>query len=86
MSGGIAYILDEYNKFDDLCNTEMVDLEKIESVEDIDILKTIISNHLTYTDSNQAKRILSSWQNILPKFVKVMPRDYKRVLNTQRSS
>ena len=86
MSGGIAYILDEYNKFNDLCNTEMVDLGKIESAEDMDTLKTIISNHLNYTDSNQAKKILESWQTMLPKFVKVMPRDYKRVLNAQKSS
>ena len=85
MSGGIAYILDEYSKFEALCNTEMVDLETIESTEDMEILRAMISNHLKYTDSNQAKRVLESWQTMLPKFVKVMPRDYKRVLNSQKS-
>ncbi|MBL4898926.1 MAG: glutamate synthase subunit alpha, partial [Colwellia sp.] len=80
MSGGVAYILDEDNSFPKLCNMGMVALEKVEADEDIAELKTLIEKHATFTGSVVAKRVLGDWKNILPKFVKVMPVDYKRVL------
>jgi len=80
MSGGVAYILDEDNSFPKLCNMGMVALEKVEADEDIAELKTLIEKHATFTGSVVAERVLGDWKNTLPKFVKVMPVDYKRVL------
>ncbi len=91
MSGGIAYVLDEDGMFSQRCNTEMVDLEKIQpdganaDVSDMlgadeTRLQTLIRNHLQYTGSEVAKRILDDWEAALPKFVKVMPQDYRRAL------
>jgi len=80
MSGGVAYILDEIGDFSTRCNTSMVLLEALEDPEEIKDLRTIIQNHLNYTKSNKAKEVLANWETILPKFVKVIPKDYKRVL------
>ena len=80
MSGGVAYVLDEAGDFASRCNTEMVGLEKVETVGEQQELREIIQRHLDLTGSNKAKTVLSDWGNTLPKFVKVMPRDYKRVL------
>lgn len=81
MSGGIAYVLDDSHSFRDyLCNTEMVDLELLENIGDVAELKRLIENHLLFTDSSLARCILNYWDEFLPKFVKVMPRDYKQAL------
>ncbi|MBW4421441.1 MAG: glutamate synthase large subunit [Myxacorys californica WJT36-NPBG1] len=80
MSGGCAYILDEKGDFATRCNTQMVGLEPLEDAEDIDTLRQLIQNHAKYTGSQKAKDVLANWDALLPKFVKVMPRDYKRVL------
>ena len=80
MSGGEAYILDEQGVFPSLCNTEMVALEPVESQEDIATLRRLLANHLRYTGSAPAERVLANWDDILPKFIKIMPHDYKRVL------
>jgi glutamate synthase (ferredoxin) len=80
MSGGVAYILDEKGDFATKCNYEMVDLEKLEEPEEIAELKQMIENHVKYTKSPKGKKVLDQWVEMLPKFVKVMPRDYKRVL------
>lgn len=79
MSGGIAYVYDKSGKFDDYCNKELVDFDEME-YEDITTLKELIENHYKYTKSTVAKTILDDWKNSLSTFVKVMPRDYKRVL------
>ena len=84
MSGGEAFVLDEHEQFESLCNPGMVDLERIESNKDVELLRRLLEAHLYYTDSPIAQRIIEDWDNTLPKFVKVMPRDYKRVLD-QRS-
>lgn len=81
MSGGIAYVLDADGDFSEKCNTEMADIEVLDNENDINELKEMISNHFKYTGSENAKRILDNWENMLPKFVKVMPRDYKRMLH-----
>ena len=80
MSGGEAFILDESGRFADLCNPEMVDLEDLEEAADIEAVRRLIEDHLAYTGSATAKRVLANWAEMLPKFVKVMPRDFKRVL------
>jgi glutamate synthase domain-containing protein 3 len=80
MSGGIAYIFDENGTFRNKCNRGLVDLEKMEAIEDISELKSLIEKHALYTDSPVAKHILGDWENALSHFVKVMPTDYKRIL------
>ncbi len=80
MSGGEAFVLDEYGVFEDLCNQEMVDLERVESEEDKAALRDLLEGHRDATGSENATRVLDAWEAMLPKFVKVMPRDYKRVL------
>ncbi|MGD1931732.1 MAG: glutamate synthase large subunit [Leptolyngbyaceae cyanobacterium] len=80
MSGGVAYVLDEAGDFATRCNTEMVDLERLEDPEEILELHDMIQNHVKYTGSAKGDRVLTAWNDIVPKFVKVMPRDYKRVL------
>jgi glutamate synthase (ferredoxin) len=81
MSGGIAYVLDESGVFaSKRCNCGMVDLEGLyDHVEIADVLR-MITRHYTYTGSPVAKRVIDQWDQLRPKFVKVMPRDYKRAL------
>ena len=88
MSGGIAYVLDEKNTFNERCNLDMVALEKTIEADDAGELKRLIERHHAYTGSEVAERILNGWKAVLTKFVKVMPLDYKRVLqerNEERS-
>ncbi|RZM82526.1 glutamate synthase large subunit [Leptolyngbya iicbica] len=80
MSGGIAYVLDEAGDFATRCNTEMVELEQLEDPEEILELHDMVQNHVKYTGSAKGDRVLAAWNDMVPKFVKVMPRDYKRVL------
>jgi glutamate synthase (NADPH/NADH) large chain len=80
MSGGDAYVLDEDGKLTAQCNLEMVDLESVEAEEDISGLRRLLEDHVRYTGSATAKRVLDSWDTMLSRFVKVMPRDYKRAL------
>ncbi|MSU41828.1 MAG: glutamate synthase subunit alpha, partial [Pedosphaera sp.] len=79
MSGGVAYILDEKGDFATRCNLQMVAIEKPDD-EDVATLKAMIGNHAINTKSIRAANLLKDWPQYLPKFVKVMPRDYKRVL------
>ena len=79
MSGGVAYVYDKENKFDDYCNKELVDFDELE-FEDITILRELIENQHRFTGSTVAKAILDDWKKALTHFIKVMPRDYKRVL------
>jgi glutamate synthase (ferredoxin) len=79
MSGGVAYILDELGDFATRCNTEMADIEHLDE-EDRETVFQMIQKHEKYTKSQKATKVLANWQGFAPKFVKVMPRDYKRVL------
>ncbi len=79
MSGGIAYVLDEEGAFRGRCNMELVDFEDIEELEAIE-LRGLIAEHAQRTGSPVAERVLGSWETLLPRFVKVMPRDYKAAL------
>ena len=80
MSGGAAFVLDEAGRFPELCNPEMVDLEAVEDDEDKETLRRMLEDHYRYTGSANAERVLASWREMLPGFVKVMPRDFKRAL------
>ncbi|MCH7654599.1 MAG: glutamate synthase large subunit [Chloroflexi bacterium] len=84
MSGGIAYVLDEAGDFDQRANTEMVDLEPVVDPEDVDELRRLIQAHLQHTGSATAKRVLDGWDVFLPRFVKVYPRDYRRVIEARK--
>jgi glutamate synthase domain-containing protein 3 len=79
MSGGIAYVLDEDHDFETRCNRSMVELEPLEAA-DAETLRHLIEAHFRHTRSRRAERILEKWQSTLPRFVKVMPVDYKRAL------
>ncbi|HEX2854524.1 MAG TPA: glutamate synthase large subunit [Opitutaceae bacterium] len=80
MSGGIGYVLDETGDFAKRVNTQMVGVEKVEEAKEIAALRAMIQKHLDYTKSERAKAVLADWDTFLPKFVKVMPKDYKRML------
>ena len=84
MSGGIAYVFDETGDFPSRCNQEMVDLEPVEDMEDAEELHGLVQHHLDYTGSANAKRILEDWNALLPKFVKVYPQDYRRVIEARK--
>ncbi len=80
MSGGIAYVWDREKKFSKLCNPGMVDLVSIDDPVDIQELKTLIEKHANYTASTVAQDVLKRWASVLAQFVKVYPKDYRRVL------
>jgi glutamate synthase (ferredoxin) len=84
MSGGVAYVLDEAGDFPRRCNQQMVALEKLENADEIEEVWKIIQRHQTYTHSSRAAAILANWQQMVPKFVKVMPKDYKWVLQSMK--
>ncbi len=86
MSGGVAYILDEAGDFATRCNTQMVGLESVEDPEEIEDLRQMIQRHKDYTGSEKAETVLANWQTVVPKFVKVMPKDYKRVLQALKQA
>ncbi|XP_014504412.1 glutamate synthase [NADH], amyloplastic isoform X2 [Vigna radiata var. radiata] len=85
MSGGIAYVLDLDGKFQSRCNLELVDLDKVEEEEDIYTLRMLIQQHQRHTNSLLAKEVLDDFENLLPKFIKVFPREYKRALASVKS-
>ena len=86
MSGGIAFVLNADREFESRCNLGMVELEKVVTNEDKRTLRTMIEAHLAYTGSRKARKVLEAWETMLPKFVKVMPVDYKRVLAERKAA
>jgi glutamate synthase (NADPH/NADH) large chain len=84
MSGGIAYVLDRDGEFASRCNREMVELEEIEDPQELETVKDMISRHVQYTGSKRAAEIFLSWEEWCPRFVRVIPKDYKRVLDAQK--
>ena len=81
MSGGIAYVLDEDSDLYKKLNKDMVSSEALTSKYDVLELKEIIQQHVAYTNSEKGKEILDNFGDYLPKFKKIMPHDYKRMLN-----
>jgi glutamate synthase (ferredoxin) len=84
MSGGSAFVFDEAGDFPQRCNLEMVDLEPFQEPEDLEQVRDLLIQHAGYTGSAVAARILNDWDWAVGKFVKVMPVDYRRVLQEQR--
>jgi glutamate synthase (ferredoxin) len=84
MSGGIAYVLDENEDFATRCNQAMVQLTSVAEAEEIESIKNMVFRHAEYTGSSRATEVLLSWDQWLPKFVRVIPHDYKRVLEAQK--
>jgi len=80
MSGGIAYVLDESGDFAKRCNREMVQLESLQDLEEIETVKNMVFRHAEYTGSSRATEVLLAWETFLPRFVRIIPNDYKRVL------
>jgi glutamate synthase (NADPH/NADH) large chain len=85
MSGGVAYVWDVDGLFNKRCNMGMVELDPVDQEFDQSKLRGMIETHLKYTGSNVAKDILERWTEVLPQFVRVMPSDYKRVLEEQEN-
>ena len=84
MSGGLAFVLDRDNSFPIHCNQSIVDLVPVEEAEDIELLKGLIEEHFQYTQSSVAKEVLDEWEETLPKFIKVYPMDYRRVVEERK--
>jgi glutamate synthase domain-containing protein 3 len=85
MTGGIAYVLDLSGEFAAAsCNRADVDLEPVMDTRDVEILHRLVTRHAELTDSPQGKWILKHWDAVLPKFIKVFPHEYKRVLGIPR--
>ncbi|MDD5327195.1 MAG: glutamate synthase large subunit [Phycisphaerae bacterium] len=84
MSGGLAYVLDEAQLFDTMCNLDMVELESVWKEEDKELLHELIQQHLKWTGSARAKSVLDTWLDIVGKFVKVVPIDYRKALEKMR--
>jgi glutamate synthase domain-containing protein 2/glutamate synthase domain-containing protein 1/glutamate synthase domain-containing protein 3 len=80
MSGGVAYVLDEKGDFAGNVNNDMVDISALEEPEEIAAVGAMIERHYGYTKSARARQVLDDWNKMVPKFVRVMPRDYKRML------
>jgi glutamate synthase (ferredoxin) len=84
MSGGIAYVLDEAGTLLERCNQEMVKLFPLDDPDEIEFVHRMIRGHAEYTKSDRAWKVLALWDEMAPKFVKVFPNDYRRVIETQK--
>jgi glutamate synthase (ferredoxin) len=80
MSGGIAYVLDERGDFPGRVNTQMVGIEKLEDPVEIAEIRAMVEKHLTNTKSGRARQVLDAWTQLVPRFVKIIPKDYQRML------
>src|SRR5262249_33899255 len=86
MSGGRAFVFDEWDDFAQRCNLEMVDLERLAEPQDLELVRDLLIPPARYTGSRVAARLLNDWDWATTKFVKVMPLDYRRVLEEQRAA
>jgi glutamate synthase (NADPH) large chain len=84
MSGGVAFVMAKEDEFRKRCNLEMVDVEPLREPDDIELLRDLLIQHAGYTGSAVAKRLLKSWKRSIKEFVKVMPLDYRRVLEERK--
>jgi glutamate synthase domain-containing protein 2/glutamate synthase domain-containing protein 3 len=86
MSGGIAYVFDEKGDFTEKrCNLASVDLEPVIEPRDVELVQGLVHRHLELTGSKRAKNILDNWMEMLPRFIKVFPHEFKRVLGVTRT-
>ncbi len=84
MSGGIAYVLDETGDFPRLCNQEMAKLYPLDDPDEAEEVRAMVRRHAEYTKSERAWKVLALWEEMQPRFVKVYPNDYRRVIETQK--
>ncbi len=84
MSGGYAFVHDPAGRFRDRCNLEMVDLVAVDDYKDVGLLSNLINRHVLYTGSDIGNEIVNDFSNALGAFIKVLPRDYKRVLEQNK--
>ncbi|HSB18473.1 MAG TPA: glutamate synthase large subunit [Anaeromyxobacteraceae bacterium] len=84
MSGGMAYVLDEAGDFARVCNREMVGLSPLEDPQEIEAVRRLVERHAEYTQSARARALLSAWEGTVRKMVRVVPNDYRRVLEAQQ--
>jgi glutamate synthase (ferredoxin) len=80
MSGGVAYVLDEAGDFPKRVNLQMVGIGKLEDLVEIGEVRAMVERHLAHTGSLRARQVLDAWERLVPKFVRVMPKDYQRML------
>jgi glutamate synthase (ferredoxin) len=85
MSGGVAYVLDEDGTLANRCNLETVSLEILDQ-RDMQEVEELLKRHAVYTHSARAWQLLALWQETAPKFVKVMPKDYRRVVEALQAA
>ncbi len=83
MSGGIAYVWDPDGRLGANLNVELVDLEELDA-EDVDFVRDLVASHVELTGSELGSRLLDDWDRSADQFVKVMPRDYRRVLEATK--
>ena len=86
MSGGIAYVWDPDALFAPNCNMEMVELEELDDGDEREEIRSLIERHAQYTGSTVARAVLADWARHAAEFVKVMPTDYKRVLEERKAA
>jgi glutamate synthase (NADPH/NADH) large chain/glutamate synthase (ferredoxin) len=84
MSGGLAFVLNEDGKFEQRCNLGMVELEPVREEADIAVLRDLIRRHAEYTGSRKATSVLERWDAVLPRFLKVFPIEYRKVLEARK--
>ena len=83
MSGGIAYVLDEGGALETVLNREMVDSEPLADPAEVARVRGLVERHVELTGSTLGRRILDSWSGAAARFVRVVPNDYRRVLEAQ---
>ena len=86
MSGGSAFVFDQAQTFRSRCNFDMVELEPLAEESDLWLVHGLIEDHVRFTNSPRGKKILDNWDHLIQRFVKVMPIEYKRVLERRRST
>ena len=84
MSGGVAYVLDERGDFPSQVNTQMVGIERLEEPEETSAVRSLVQRHFEYTGSSRAKSLLDTWDSVYMQFVKILPKDYQRMLVSVR--
>jgi glutamate synthase domain-containing protein 3 len=86
MSGGLAYVFDERGDFTEKrCNLASVDLEPLIEAPDVKLVRDLITRHYEFTNSARARSILDNWSEVAPRFIKIFPHEFKRVLGVSRS-
>ena len=85
MSGGVAYVLDLDGGFAARCNKQMVSLGPVAEPEELGLVKALIERHVAATGSQLGTRLLADWKGTAPRLVKVMPNDYRRMLEAQQA-